>query len=135
MSGGRLELDFYEFDRMYQAMLDYAGNTEEAINDILHNDASPLIQEEIKRLMPVSGREWKGKKRAAKTSKSLTDEKGNLFVTVKTTKNYQYLYFADDGTNTRRHVGNQQFFLKGGEAKQDEITDRCVARLIDGFQN
>lgn len=133
MSDARLELDFYEFDRMHQAMLDYAGNTEEAINDILHNDASPLIQEEIKRLMPVSGKNWKGKKSSAKSSKSLTDEKGNLFVTVKTTKNYQYLYFPDDGSNTRRHVGNQQFFLKGGEAKQNEIIDRCVARLVDDF--
>ena len=85
--------------------------------------------------MPVSGREWKGKKTAAKSAKSLTDLKGNLFVWVKTTNNYHYLYFPDDGTNTRRHVGNQQFFLKGAESQQETIVDLCIKKLVDSFEN
>ncbi len=132
--GARLEVDFTSFDRMYQAMKNFEGNTMEVISDVLHKDASPLIQKEIKRLMPVSGRTWNGKRNAAQHSKSLTDEKGPLSVTVKTTKNYQYLYFPDDGTNTRRHVGNQQFFLRGGEAEKEEIIERCIARLTEDFE-
>lgn len=131
----RFELDSREVDRLFQAMKDFQGDTESAINEVLHKEASPLIQESIQRLMPVSGKTWKGKSPPAKTSKSLTDEKGNLYVTVKTTKKYQYLYFPDDGTNTRRHVGNQQFFWRGGESQQSEIVDRCVSRLVNDFEN
>ena len=131
----RFELDATEFDRLSQAVKNFPNDAEKTINGVLHNEASPLIQEAIKRLMPVSGKKWKGKKPAAKTAKSLADEKGNLFVTVKTTNNYRYLYFPDDGTSTRRHVGNQQFFGRGGEAKQTEIVDRCINRLVEDFEN
>lgn len=123
-----------EFDKLQKAMQDFRGNTEATINEVLYNEASPLIQEEIKRLMPVSGKTWVGKKPAAKTAKSLTDLKGNLSITVITTKAYSYLYFPDDGTNTRRHVGNQQFFRRGGEAAQDDIVDRCIQRLVNEFE-
>lgn len=126
-------MNIAEFDRLHQTIANFQGDAERTINDVLHNDASPLLQEEIKRLMPVSGKTWKGKKPPAKTAKSLTDEKGNLSITVKTTKSYQYLYFPDDGTNTRRHVGNQQFFQKGGELKQDEIVELCITRLVQDF--
>lgn len=127
------KVDVSGVDRLQQAMKDFQGNTEKTINEVLHNEASPLIQEAIKRLIPTSGKNWSGKKPPAKTSKSLTDVKGNLSVTVTTTKNYQYLYFPDDGTNTRRHVGNQQFFWRGAEEKQDEIIDRCVSRLVNSL--
>lgn len=127
-------IDVRDFDKLQKAMQDFQGNTEATINEVLHNEASPLIQEEIKRLMPVSGKTWKGKKPAAKMAKSLTDYKGNLSITVASAKNYAYLYFPDDGTNTRRHVGNQQFFRRGGEAAQDEIVDRCIRRLVNEFE-
>lgn len=130
----RLTLDWEDLDKLEQAMKDFQGNTEETINDVLHNEASPLIQESIKRLIPVSGRKWNGKKPPAKTSKSLTDQKDNLSITVKTTKKYQYLYFPDDGANTQRHAGNQQFFKRGAEAKRSEIVERCVGRLANDFE-
>lgn len=131
----RLELDAREVDRLLQAAQDFQGDAESAINEVLHTEASPLIQDAIRRLMPVSGKTWRGKKPPAKTSKSLTDEKENLAITVKTSKRYQYLYFPDDGTNTRRHVGNQQFFWRGGESQQNEIIDRCVSRMVNDFEN
>lgn len=127
-------VDIREFDKLQKAMQEFQGNTEATINDVLHSEASPLIQEEIKLLMPVSGKTWTGKKPAAKTAKSLTDYKSNLSITVASAKNYAYLYFPDDGTNTRRHVGDQQFFKRGGEAAQDDIVDRCVRRLVDKFE-
>ena len=124
----QLNINTKDFE-IHKLMKDYAGNAEEAINDILHNDASQLGQEAIKRLMPVSGATWKGKKGAAKSSKSLQSANYNLAVEIKTTKNYQYLYFPNDGTNTQRHAGQQFFFEKGGESVQNEIIERCVKKL------
>lgn len=128
-----LALNAEAIENLEKAMVDFQGDTEKTINDVLHNEASPLIQDAIRRLIPESKKNWKGKKAAAASGKSLTDVKENLSVTVKTTKSYQYLYFPDDGTNTRRHVGNQQFFQRGGESQIDEITDRCITRLTENF--
>lgn len=129
------QINVIEFDRLHHALRNYQGNTEKAINEVLHEEVSPLVQEAIQRLIPVSGKKWKGKKPAAKTAKSLRDIKANVSLTVTTTKNYQYLYFPDDGTSTTRHVGNQQFFQKGGESQQDEIVNRCIRKLVDGFED
>lgn len=127
-------LDWAELQGMEQAMKEYQGNVEEVINGVLHNEAGQLIHDEIKRLMPISNRTWKGKKAPAKTSNSLLIQGGNLSVTVTTKKAYQYLYFPDDGTNTRRHVGDQQFFMRGGENQKEEILNRCIGRLVGAFE-
>lgn len=128
-------VDATEFERLQNAIKNFPGDAETVINEVLHGEGSQLLQDSIRNLMPVSGREWKGKKPAAKSAKSLTDLKGNLFVEVITTKNYQYLYFPDDGTNTKKHAGNQQFFLKGAEARQEAIIDLCINKLITAFEN
>ena len=128
------EVDVSTVDRLVKTMQEYAGNVEKEINDVLHNEAGQLIEDSIRPLIPVSGKSWKGKKPPARTSKSMTQESGNLSVTVKSTKNYGYLYFPDDGTNTRRHVGNQQFFARGAELVTDNIIDRCIDRLITDFE-
>lgn len=128
-------IDTTEFERLQNAIKNFPGDAEETINEVLHTEGSQLIQEGIRNLIPVSGREWKGKKPAAKSAKSLTDMKGNLFVEVKTTSNYHYLYFPDDGTNTRKHIGNQQFFFKGAESQEETVIDLCVNKLIDSFEN
>lgn len=130
---GNLDINITEFDRLQNAMKEFQDNAETTINDVLHNQAGQLIQDSVRRLIPMSGRTWKGKKAPAKTSNSLRSINGNLEVTVKSTKRYQYLYFPDDGTNTRKHVGNQQFFRKGGEAVKDEIIERCINKLTNNF--
>ena len=130
----RFDMDTKEVERLYKAIRNFPGEAEEAINDVFHNEAPPIVSEEIKRLMPTSGRMWSGKPKAAKGAKSLTDETANLSFTVKTTSKYHYLYFPDDGSNTKRHVGNQQFFQRGGEAKQSEIVDRCITRITKNFE-
>lgn len=124
-----------EVDRLMQAMQEYSGNVEQAINEVFHNEAGDLAQESIRRLMPVSGKRWRGKAPAAKKSKSMQNVNENLAVTVKNAKKYQYLYFPDDGTNTRRHIGDQRFFERGGEAVQGEIIERCITKLISNFES
>lgn len=113
----------------------YQGDVESAINEVLHEQAGELANEAIRRLIPVSGKKWKGKKAGAKIGKSLLNVPGNLSLTVTTTKNYQYLYFPNDGSSTRRHVGQQFFFERGGEVVQDEVINLCIARLISDFES
>lgn len=116
-----------------ELLKNFAGNAEEAINEVLHNEAAPLAQDAIRRLIPTSGATWKGKKPAAKSGNSMESVNYNLAVEVKTTKNYQYLYFPNDGTNTRRHAGQQFFFEKGAEAVQNDIIARCISKLTENF--
>lgn len=128
------KINVAEFEKLQDAMKEYQGDTESAINEVLHGEAGTLIENSIQQLIPVSNKNWKGKAPAAKTSKSLRSINENLAVSVTTTKKYQYLYFPNDGTNTRRHVGNQQFFTRGGEAVQDEIIERCITKLTKNFE-
>lgn len=129
-----LSINATQIDKLQRAITNYEGNAEKIINEIMHTKANLMIQETVLQLMPVSGRTWPGKKGAAKVSRSLTDVKENLGVTVKTTKSYQYLYFADDGTSTKHHAGNQQFFMRSGEMKENEIVNLCINGLVHGFE-
>lgn len=127
-------LDASQFEKLEQSMKQYEGNVEQAINEVLHNEGGQLIHDEIKRLMPHSGnRTWKGKKPHAKESNSLRFHGGNLFVTVRTQKAYQYLYFPDSGENTVNHMGNQQFFQRSVENKREEVVNLCIGRLVGVF--
>lgn len=127
----RLTLNAEDFDRVLKAIEQYPGNAERVINDVLHGAGAELIQERIRKYMPVSD---KKKGAHAVDSKSLTPVGSNLAVTVKSTNKYHYLYFPDDGTNTRRHVGNQQFFLRGAEAVSGEIVDIITEKLTQSFE-
>lgn len=130
----KFELSYENIQKLETAMKQYQGNTEDAINEVLHNEAGTLFETEIKRLMPTSGRRWKGKNPPAKTSKSLRIERGNLFVQVKNTSRYYYLYFPNDGTNTYNHIGGQFFFERGLENKETEVVNRCIEKLSESFE-
>ena len=125
------ELNAQGVDKLHNALQAYEGDAESVINDVLHNQAGDLAQEAIRRLMPSSGKRWRGKKPAAKSSQSMRNDKANLELTVRNTSNYAYLYFPNDGSNTRRHAGQQFFFERGGESVVDDIIDRCVEKLVN----
>ena len=123
------DINFLEVEELGKALTEYSGNAEETINDVLHSEeVNSLAQNAIKVLMPRSN---KKKGRHAKDSNSLRKQDGNLSVTIRTQKAFQYLYFADDGTNTRRHIGSQRFFGRGGENVQGEIVERCKTKLTN----
>lgn len=132
-----IDLNINEMERLVKAMQDYEGNTEQVINKALHHgETYYLAQDHIRFLMPVSWAKWKGKKPAARVNQnSLQRLIGNLSLTVKSSTNYNYLYFPDDGTNTTRHIGNQRFFERGGEAATPEIIDRCIGALVETFES
>lgn len=127
----RLTLNAEEFDKVLKAIEKFPGNAEKVINETLHGQGAELIQERIRKYMPVSD---KKKGAHAVDAKSLTPVGTNLAVTVKSTNRYHYLYFPDDGTNTRRHVGNQQFFLRGAEDVSGEIVDILTEKLTQTFE-
>lgn len=129
-----LSINVQEFERLERALRSFPGNAEETINAVLHNEGGLLMQEAIQPLIPQSGKTWKGKRAPARVGNSLRSTNENLAVWVRSTKSYQYLYFPDDGTSTRRHVGNQQFFWRGAESVKGEVIDRCVGRLIQTFE-
>ena len=126
-------LETEDVERLRRALERFPGRGEEAINEIVHGVGAVEFQDSIRLLIPVSGKKWRGKKEPASTGDSLMAVPSNLSVTIKTTKRYQYLYFPDNGTNTRRHAGNQQFFARGAQDVASNVVGRCVANIINKF--
>ena len=139
MASTRFELDSRQFETLERAMQLYAGNAGREIDDVLHNEGGKLIQEEIMRLLPESGRKWKGKKTAAKRAQPFVQRDGSLSVTIASKPAYNYLYFPDDGTNTKHHIGYKgrprEFMYKGAENQTGAIIDRCIDRLINKWES
>ena len=112
-----------------------AQNAEQIINGVLHDDSTGnLIANAIVKLLPESGRTWAGKPTAAKkTMPFQADKTQNLSVIVKSKKIYHYLYYPDDGSNTRNHAGNQHIMSRGLDAVQDNITNNIMQKLIESI--
>lgn len=107
---------------------------EQIVNEVFHGEGAELIKEGIIDILPVSGRKWEGKKRAAKSAKPFKSLNTNLAVTVYTISSYGYLYFPDDGSNTKRHEGNQHFMIKGAENQSGKIIDICLDKLTKAIE-
>lgn len=130
----RMEINATEYEQLLEAMESYAGDVSRTVDSVLHGEGYDLAEAEVRKLIPVSGKHWKGKKTGAKANKrSLRKIAEPLAMSVATTTNYSYLYFPDDGSNTRRHAGNQQFFWYGGENAIDDIIERCIEKLTEDF--
>lgn len=129
------KIEAEELGYLQEAMAAYIGDVEKEVNDVLHNEAGPLIKDAVQRLIPVSNvKPWKGKPKHARDADSLRQINYNLAVKITTKGKYGYLYFPDDGTNTRNHVGEQHFFARGGDSVASEIVERCVTRLCGSFE-
>lgn len=131
---GWYKLDGRELDAVQNMMEHYGETAERTINDVLHHEGAEEIQENIYRILPVSGRKWRKKHRAAVVARPLRHYDEMLAVTVVARGTYHYLYFPDDGSNTHRHVGNQQFMRRGAEASVGKIIDICVGKLTESFK-
>ena len=131
----RYDLDATEADRLAEAMNQYEGTAGQIIDDVLHGEGAEIIKDKIAMLLPASGRKWKGKGRPARSvmPRSFKQDNGQLSVTIAARGKYHYLYFPDDGSNTRKHAGNQQFMLRGGEDAASEVIDLCIGKLTENF--
>ena len=75
-----------ELERLQKVLENFPGDSEKAINEVLHGEGGTLIQESIRALIPESGKKWKGKAAPAKSGNSLMLVPGNLSITTKSTK-------------------------------------------------
>lgn len=131
MAQAPFKLDVSEAERLQKVMDDFAGHAGRIVDDVLHEQGGKLIEEEIMMLLPVSGRTWAGKKPAAKHAQPFVQENGSLSVTIKTKPAYHYLYFPDDGSNTKNHRGGQNFMERGAQNQAEKIIDLCIAALTN----
>ena len=126
-------LEAEAFDSLVEKMEAYGEGAVDAVNKALEQ-SGPDIYERINALIHPSGRKFKGHSSSATTSKWQKYVPGNLSITVTTTSRYSYLYFPDDGSNTRRHAGLQDFFGRGGEAASDKVLERCMNALEKAWE-
>ena len=128
-------LDASEFEKLQDAMQQYAGQAGPTIDEILHGEGAELIKQKITLLLPASGRTWakKGAPASAAMPGRFAQDNGTLSVTIAARGKYHYLYFPDDGSNTKRHAGNQQFMRRGAEDASSDVIELCIGKLTEGF--
>lgn len=121
------ELKSKDIEELETAIKNYRENADRKITNYLHSTGYDILSLSIQNLIPVSNRH----KKHARNQKALMDreKKSELEVTVGTVSNYHYLYFPDDGTNTKTHVGNKHFFLDGAVLKEPEIINDLLEEL------
>lgn len=130
-----MELDASAMDALHEKIRAYPGDAERAVNEVMHNEVGPIAYPRINDLINPSGRKFKGHSKSAKASAwQRYDTDKNLSVTVGAKAKWRYLYFPDDGTNTYKHAGNQQFFKRGGEKAMPEIVEALETALTDEWK-
>ena len=129
------QIDAKEIDGLTDALDQFSKNSGPIIDEVFHGEGAEEIKKSIAPLIPRSGRRWKKKGRAAADAMpaSFKQDNGTLAVTIAARGKYHYLYFPDDGSNTIRHAGNQQFMARGGEKAAPKVVDRCIQKLIENF--
>lgn len=124
-------MDASVLEKVAQQLQSAGEDVEEAVNEVLHAKAGPRIAESISPLIHPSGRTFKGHTASASSSDwQVYDTAENLAVEVKTKSRFGYLYFPDDGSNTRRHAGEQHFMERGAEAAASDITELCIEAIL-----
>lgn len=131
MSDRMFAVDYAAFDELAAAMESFPERSERAINEVLATTGAEEVARSIDALMPVSGRRFKGHSAPAKGSKWQRILPENLSVTVTTVTKRHYLYFPDDGSNTRRHAGGQAFFYRGAQAASTAVVEQITARITE----
>ena len=128
-------IDFHAIDRLWANMLEFGPGSGQIVDEVLQNEGREEIEKRIARLIPRSGRRWKGKARAAADAMpaSFAHFAGQGYVEIVGREKYGYLYFPDDGSNTRKHAGNQQFMRRGAEAATARVIEMCVGKLLENF--
>lgn len=132
--GSTFTINSDDFEGIQNVISEYGDIGRSVINEVLHGDGAKKIQDEIMRILPYSGKIWRGKKTAARNAQPFTKREGNLEVKIFSKSTYGYLYFPDDGSNTKRHYGDQQFMRKGAENAAPDIIERCLGRLTNEFK-
>lgn len=122
-----------EFARLMDSMKEYGAGAAEVVTEVVHSSGEDIYRE-IDPLIHPSGRTFKGHTSSAKGARwQRYDTSEPLAITVASTASRRYLYFPDDGSNTQRHYGDQQFMRRGAEAAAPRILEKGIEALIGNF--
>lgn len=127
-----LSFTFDGVENLQKVMEAYGQGAGRVVQEVYRDFAADEIKSNILPLVHSSGRVFKGHRRGAKQSgidKVFGQQIDGLSLTVKTNRSFGYLYFPDDGSNTRKHAGQQHFMQRGLDKSVQAIVDRCVAKL------
>lgn len=122
------------FDSVAAKAAEFGGGAEAAIEEVLHEQAGPVIYGKVSALIHPSGRRFKGHARSATAANWPSYDKGHLSITVAARGKWHYLYFPDDGNTTRRHAGNQRMFERGAQAATPQVADMCIKNLMKKWE-
>lgn len=130
LSLGRGEWDVFDGGTI-ESQLQMYKNAASVIDEVLKNEGATEIKKNITRLLPSSGRHWKGKGSSAiQVMPGKFEQRDSMLeVTIAAVGKYHYLYFPDDGTNTKKHAGEQHFMRRGAENTYNKIFYLCLRKL------
>ena len=132
-------VDFNEVADIETAISAYGEGSGQIIDRVLHGEGADLIKRTIPTHINPSGRRWSGKTASIAgnpgAGSRLSQDNESLQVTIAARGRLSYLYFPDDGTNTKDHAGDQQFMRRSAEEKTPDIIDRCLTALVEEFEN
>lgn len=129
------EIDYSDLEHLQAWMEAYGKGAAKVVEDTLR-ECAPKVRDRINLLMPVSGRRFKGHTSGARGTKwERISSEEPLSVTVAANSKRRYLYFPDDGSNTKRHAGNQHFFRRGAEAALPQVVEALAEALAVDFGN
>lgn len=131
-----VRVDYDGFNKLAERLGRFGEGAGQIIQGVYTDFAADEIKENALPLVHPSGRTFKGHRQSARGAgpeRVFTQTVDGLTLIVRTNRKFGYLYFPDDGSNTKRHAGNQQFMMRGMEKSTDAIIERCLAALTEDF--
>lgn len=120
-----------DLERIQQSIINFEGDAEEVINTYLKKTTSKILKKSIINLVPVSKEKYPSQqgKNHAKMNNPFTSTVSNLTLTIKTKKEFNYLYFPQMGEGTSKGKLANDFMEKGIEAEYDNVINGMLEKL------
>lgn len=131
-----INVEYDGITQIQERMQRFGKGAGQVIQGVYEDFAAKDIKQNVLPLVRSSGRTFKGHRQSAKAAgpeKVFRHNINQLSLVVRTNTKFGYLYFPDDGTNTKRHAGRQNFMGRGLERSTNDIVERCLAALADEF--
>lgn len=120
------ELNYEQMLSLEDKMSKYAGNVEEAVNNVIHNRGAKLIMMNIIGFMP---RSKLNKPHAKDSANNLESDTYNLGVMISEGSNFGYLIFPELGIGRRNPV--EQGFMVGGLDKSSDVIFQWIVEALE----
>lgn len=125
MASTKFELKLEDVKRINDIIKSYAGDAEKQINDYLSGSGKSKIINSIVNLIPVSDKD----KKHAKDSKPLEGVNYNLSLTIRSKRQFNYLYFPQMAEGTSKNNTPNDFMEKGVDSIYDSVVNDLIERL------